>query len=96
MNELTEKLLAQAVRGDPQFRLIECGAGVDGVRAMLASEVAEYTSLIIKECVQLALKEKDRYLSLYSYDELRGQGYLECATSMDNYQILVKQHFGVE
>ena len=50
----------------------------------------KFAELIVAECVGLALDEKQRYRNISHRD------MLECAVAMDNYQLLLKEHFGVE
>jgi hypothetical protein len=50
----------------------------------------KFAELIVEECVQLALDEKQRYRNISHRD------MSECAVAMDNYQLLLKEHFGVE
>ena len=50
----------------------------------------KFAELIVRECVQLALAEKQRYGNISHRD------MTECAVAMDNYQLLLKEHFGVE
>ena len=50
----------------------------------------KFAELIVRECVGLALDEKQRYRNISHRD------MLECAVAMDNYQLLLKEHFGVE
>jgi hypothetical protein len=49
-----------------------------------------FAELIIKESIQLALDEKQRYANISHRD------MIECVVAMDNYQMLVKEHFGIE
>jgi hypothetical protein len=50
----------------------------------------KFAELIVNQCVQLALDEKQRYRNISHRD------MLECAVAMDNYQLLLKEHFGVK
>lgn len=47
----------------------------------------KFAELIIKECIHLALNEKLRFGSL---------NMNECAAAIDNYRLLLKEHFGVK
>ena len=49
-----------------------------------------FAELIVRECIQLALDEKQRYANISHRD------MIECVVAMDNYQMLVKEHFGVD
>jgi hypothetical protein len=53
-------------------------------------DIEKFAELIVRECVGLALDEKQRYRNISHRD------MLECAVAMDNYQLLLKEHFGVE
>jgi len=53
-------------------------------------DLERFAEKIVKECVQLALDEKQRYRNISHRD------MTECAVAMDNYQLLLKEHFGVE
>ena len=48
---------------------------------------AEFARLIIQKCVQLAVNEEERFYNM-DQDEL--------ALAMENFQALLKQHFGVQ
>lgn len=77
---------------------------VMGIPASL--DINEYTSvfnekfaeLIVRECMELAMNEKSRYASLYNKesDANKYLTMLQCATSMGNYRLLLKEHFGVK
>jgi roadblock/LC7 domain-containing protein len=60
--------------------------------------VKKFAELIVKECMELAMTEKSRYANLYNKeaDQNKYLTMLHCATSMDNYRLLLKEHFGVE
>jgi hypothetical protein len=49
-----------------------------------------FVELIVGECVQLALVEKQRY------GNMSHRNMTECAIAMDNYQLILKEYFGVE
>jgi len=50
----------------------------------------KFAELIVRECGQLALDEQQRYRNISHRD------MIECAVAMSNYQLLLKEHFGVE
>jgi hypothetical protein len=60
--------------------------------------VEKFAELIVKECIELTMNEKLRYSSSYNKeaDWAKQLMMLHCATSMDNYKILLREHFGVE
>jgi hypothetical protein len=45
-----------------------------------------FANLILNQCIQLAEQEEDRYLEM---------GETDLAYAMENYQLMLKQHFGV-
>jgi hypothetical protein len=49
-----------------------------------------FAELIVKECIDLAVKEEERYDSLSSVHAAY------CSMSMTNFQEVLKKHFGVE
>ena len=57
-----------------------------------------FAELIVQECIELAMNERLRYSSSYDKqaDWAKKLMMLHCATSMDNYKILLQEHFGVE
>lgn len=46
-----------------------------------------FANMIIAECIKLAEQEEDRYLEM---------GETDLAYAMQNYQLMLKQHFRVE
>jgi hypothetical protein len=58
----------------------------------------KFAELIVRECIELAMNERLRYSSSYDKqaDWAKKLMMLHCATSMDNYKILLQEHFGVE
>ena len=60
--------------------------------------VEKFAELIVRECIELAMNERLRYSSSYDKqaDWAKKLMMLHCATSMDNYKILLQEHFGVE
>ena len=46
-----------------------------------------FANMIIAECINLAEQEEDRYLEM---------GETDLAYAMQNYQLMLKQHFGVD
>jgi hypothetical protein len=58
----------------------------------------KFAELILRECMELAMTEKSRYANLYNKeaDPNKYLTMLHCATSMDNYRLLLKEHFGVQ
>jgi hypothetical protein len=85
MNERIEKLAEQV--GAVQ-NVLAMGRH-DGV-LFTETELEKFAELIVRECVGLALDEKQRYRNISHRD------MSECAVAMDNYQLLLKEHFGVE
>jgi hypothetical protein len=83
MNERIKELMAEADRKCSETR---------GIYDEILAE------LIVRECIELAMNEKSRYASLYNKesDANKYLTMLHCATSMDNYGLLLKEHFGVE
>ena len=59
---------------------------------------SKFAELIVRECIELAMNERLRYSSSYDKqaDWAKKLMMLHCATSMDNYKILLQEHFGVE
>ena len=59
---------------------------------------SKFAELIVRECIELAMNERLRYSSSYDKqaDWAKQLMMLHCATSMDNYKILLQEHFGVE
>lgn len=47
----------------------------------------EFADLILKECIAQADKEEDRFLEM---------GEVDLALSMQNFQLLIKNHFGIK
>ena len=58
----------------------------------------QFAEMIVRECIELAMNERLRYSSSYDKqaDWAKKLMMLHCATSMDNYKILLQEHFGVE
>jgi hypothetical protein len=57
----------------------------------------KFAELIVRECIELAMNERLRYSSYDKQADWAKQlMMLHCATSMDNYKILLQEHFGVE
>ena len=65
---------------------------------MLWLKHEKFAELIVRECIELAMNERLRYSSSYDKqaDWAKKLMMLHCATSMDNYKILLQEHFGVE
>ena len=61
-------------------------------------DLEKFAQLIVRECIELATNEKLRYSSSCNKeaDWAKQLMMLHCATSMDNYKILLREHFGVE
>ena len=51
---------------------------------------SKFAELIVKECMDLALSEQKRYAG-FTHRNLS-----ECAVTMSNFRLLMKDHFGVE
>lgn len=80
MNERITQLLAQA------------HLEVEDVKD--TNKIAQkFAELIIQECITVAKEEEDRYDFLV--DEL-GDDATMCANAMTEYQLAIKDHFGVE
>ena len=64
----------------------------------LEKDLEKFAELIVRECIELTMNEKLRYSSSYNKeaDWAKQLMMLHCATSMDNYKILLREHFGVE
>ena len=66
----------------------------DGVRTYGEREQVfskeKFAELIVRECMDLALSEQKRYAS-FTHRNLS-----ECAITMSNFRLLMKDHFGVE
>ena len=58
----------------------------------------KFAELIVRECIKLTMNERLRYSSSYDKqaDWPKQLMMLHCAISMDNYKILLQEHFGVE
>ena len=83
MNELIKLLAEQATITRGRMRVVD---------------TEKFAELIVQECMELAMTEKSRYANLYNKeaDQNKYLTMLHCATSMDNYRLLLKEHFGVE
>ena len=91
MNERIEKLAEQAEQYANEQN--------DKYGARFKTEYDnKFAELIVRECMELAMTEKSRYANLYNKesDQNKYLTMLHCATSMDNYRLLLKEHFGVE
>ena len=87
MNERIDKLLVKA------------GAYFGGEGVVYdAFDPKKFAELIIRECIELAMNERLRYSSSYNKEAgwAKQLMMIHCATSMDNYKILLQEHFGVE
>ena len=62
------------------------------------NDIELFAELIVRECIKLTMNERLRYSSSYDKqaDWAKKLMMLHCATSMDNYKILLQEHFGVE
>ena len=95
MNERIRELYEQAGIQFPN-NLVE---GVNGPGVVSPKDkLAKFAELIVRECMELAMTEKSRYANLYNKeaDPNKYLTMLHCATSMSNYRLLLKEHFGVE
>ena len=61
-----------------------------GDRMYAAIDLEEFAELIVEECMDLALSEQKRYAG-FTHRNLS-----ECAVTMSNFRLLMKDHFGVE
>jgi len=90
MNERIRELAEQA------WKEILDETSIDGdISTMFSSdEVVEFETkfaeLIVAECMDLALSEQKRYAS-FTHRNLS-----ECAVTMSNFRLVMKDHFGVE
>jgi len=65
--------------------------GLTGPNYLISShELEKFAELLIRECIDLAVKEEERYDSLSSVHAAY------CSMSMTNFQQVLKKHFGVE
>ena len=87
MNERIKQLAEQA---DLEFDDDESLGFGSTIYYVAKEDMEKFAELIVRECVQLALGEKQRYGNISHRD------MTECAVAMDNYQLLLKEHFGVE
>jgi hypothetical protein len=53
-------------------------------------QILKFAELIVKECMDLALSEQKRYA------EFTHRNLSECAVTVSNFRLLMKDHFGVE
>jgi hypothetical protein len=81
MNERWKKLAEQAIDSIPDDKSIEHG---------LHLYQKKFAELIVKECMDLALSEQKRYA------EFTHRNMSECAVTMSNFRLVMKDHFGVE
>lgn len=52
--------------------------------------LSKFAELIVRECMDLALLEQKRYA------EFTHRDMSECAVTMSNFRLVMKDHFGVE
>ena len=50
----------------------------------------KFAELIVRECMELALTEQKRYANVTH------RNMAECAVTVSNFRLLMKEHFGVE
>jgi hypothetical protein len=50
-------------------------------------ELKKFTELIVRECLAKASEEEDRFLEMSEF---------ELARCMEHFQVVIKEHFGVE
>jgi hypothetical protein len=53
-------------------------------------DIEKFAELIVRECMDLALSEQKRYAA-FTHRNLS-----ECAVTVSNFRLLMKDHFGVE
>lgn len=87
MNEQKLKDLAEQAGFDVK-RLMAPHPGGFPREDMMALE--SFAELIVKECMDLALSEQKRYAA-FTHRNLS-----ECAVTVSNFRLLMKDHFGVE
>jgi hypothetical protein len=93
MNERIKELAEQATS------IVESPPNREGWTSSYAYfDKEKFAELIVRECIELAMNERLRYSSSYDKqaDWAKQLMMLHCATSMDNYKILLQEHFGVE
>ena len=100
MNERIRQLAEQAgckVMDDGEW-YIPSAAGLEKIVYTQGTGLEKFAELIVKECIKLTMNEKLRYSSSYNKksDWTKQLMMIHCATSMDNYKILLQEHFGVE
>jgi hypothetical protein len=73
-------------------KLAEQASEIDGDDLLYYHPVfaEKFAELIIKECMDLALSEQKRYAA-FTHRNLS-----ECAVTVSNFRLLMKDHFGVE
>ena len=92
MNERIKELAEQA--GAIEAKDI---TNIPRALSLNGEEIEMFAQLIVRECMELAMTEKSRYTNLYNKEAEQNKylTMLHCATSMDNYRLLLKEHFGV-
>jgi len=80
MNERIRELVRQAGLDDVDFPI----ENWDNV------PLAKFAELIVRECMDLAFLEQKRYA------EFTHRNLSECAVTMSNFRLVMKDHFGVE
>jgi hypothetical protein len=92
MNERIKELAEQA--GAIEAKNI---TNIPRALSLNGEEIEKFAELIVRECIELTMNEKLRYSSYNKEADWAKQlMMLHCATSMDNYKILLREHFGVE
>ena len=88
MNERTKKL---AIIANPSSQEIyESDSWQFNCAAWSADDLEKFAELIVRECMELALLEQKRYAA-FTHRNLS-----ECAVTVSNFRLLLKEHFGVK
>ena len=59
-------------------------------RLGIEDKFEKFAELIVRECMELALTEQKRYANVTH------RNMAECAVTVSNFRLLMKEHFGVE
>jgi hypothetical protein len=86
MNERIRELAEQAGLRFTQLMSNPMVPVVDGRE----TDLEKFAELIVRECMDLALSEQKRYAG-FTHRNLS-----ECAVTVSNFRLLMKDHFGVE
>ena len=71
--------------------LVQCQhESIDGPEYPRWTDLEKFAELIVKECMDLALREQKRYA------EFPHRNLSECAVTVSNFRLLMKDYFGVK